>query len=102
MKIQNLLKVRPLGSSTVKFTPIYTNQNWHSVYFIRVQSYVLCVTTYLGITLSQIRVQVNNFESTLMQSRIEVPTEVAQSLPLGITSFIAILHQARDFGHALS
>lgn len=65
-----------MGTSSVRYTPVYTNLGWHALYTIRIQTFVLSVVCYLEVPLSAIQQHVTLFETSLVQSRLELPTEV--------------------------
>ncbi len=71
-----LLKIRPLGNASIRYTPIFSNGTWHALYFIRMQSYVLSVLCFMEVSISLIQPQLDFFETTLIQARLEIPTEV--------------------------
>lgn len=75
-QILDLLKVRPLGAATTRFTPVYIDGMWYTLYFVRIQSYVLSVLCFMEVELAAIQKQLHHFETALIQSRIEIPTEV--------------------------
>jgi hypothetical protein len=71
-----LLKARPMGSASVRFMPVYLNGMWYNMYFVKIQSYVLTVCCFMGVGFDSIQNQLNLFETALIQSRLEIPTEV--------------------------
>ncbi len=60
----------------MRFTPVYTNGAWHALYILRIQSFVLSILTFLDVAYSLVQPQVEFFENSLVQSRLEIPTEV--------------------------
>ncbi|KAI8803458.1 hypothetical protein BJ742DRAFT_683162 [Cladochytrium replicatum] len=68
-------KARPLGSSTVRFTPVYCLGSWHNLFLIRLQSYVLAVLTMIGKSYTVLQKKVDEFRISFIQSRLEIPAE---------------------------
>eukprot|EP00842_Homolaphlyctis_polyrhiza_P004704 jgi/Hompol1/5234/HPOL_004264-RA len=66
---------RGLGGASVRFTPIYSSNAWHNLYSIRINSYVLFVMCFIDKPYSLIEKRVEEFQTTLIQSRLEIPTE---------------------------
>ena len=75
-RIVQFLKARPLGGASVRYTPIYTNDGWHTLYCVRIQSFVLSILCYMEVPLSSIQSQISLFETALTQSRLDLPAEV--------------------------
>jgi hypothetical protein len=78
-RISQFLKARPLAGASIRYTPIYTNDGWHTLYCIRIQTFVLSILCYMEVPLSSINHQINLFETALTQSRIDLPAEVCLS-----------------------
>ncbi|KAJ3306108.1 hypothetical protein HDV03_000342 [Kappamyces sp. JEL0829] len=79
-KILQFLKARPLGAASIRFTPVYTADGWHTLYCIRLQTFVLSVLCHMEVPLTAISTSVNVFESALIQSRLDLPAEEAPVL----------------------
>jgi hypothetical protein len=77
--ILQYLKIRPLGNTSMRFTPIYSNGSWHALYIVRIQSHILSILTFMDVAFSLIQPQVEFFENSLVQSRLEIPTEVSSA-----------------------
>ncbi|KAI8897677.1 hypothetical protein BC833DRAFT_592690 [Globomyces pollinis-pini] len=74
-KILQYQTARPMGSAHVRFTPIFCNGAWHSLYTLRIQTFTLSILCFMEVPFSLIQSSVNLFESSLIQSRLEIPTE---------------------------
>ncbi|KAJ3101673.1 hypothetical protein HDU97_001214 [Phlyctochytrium planicorne] len=68
-------KARPLGSCTVRYTPVFCNSAWYNLYMIRLQNYVLVIMTYIDKSYDSIQKKVEDFKISVIQSRLEIPAE---------------------------
>ena len=69
-------KARPLGHNSVRYTPVFSNNAWHNLYLIRMQTYVLAVMTYIDKSFESLQKKIEEFRISFIQSRLEIPTEV--------------------------
>ncbi|KAL2917294.1 hypothetical protein HK105_202958 [Polyrhizophydium stewartii] len=72
-------KARSLGVSSVRFTPIFTSGAWHNLYAVRINSFVLFAMLYIDKPYSMIEKKIEEFQTTLIQSRLEIPIEASTS-----------------------
>ncbi|KAH6572843.1 hypothetical protein BASA60_006405, partial [Batrachochytrium salamandrivorans] len=68
-------RMRGVGLTSARFTPIYASGSWRNLYAVRVNSFVLFVTTFIGTPYSLIEKKIDEFQTTLIQSRLEIPIE---------------------------
>ncbi|KAI8925798.1 hypothetical protein BC831DRAFT_459476 [Entophlyctis helioformis] len=68
-------KARGLRAASVRYTPIFSSGAWHNLYAVRINSFVLFVTCFIDKPYSLIERKVEEFQTTLIQSRLEIPTE---------------------------
>ncbi|KAJ3326460.1 hypothetical protein HDU76_012907 [Blyttiomyces sp. JEL0837] len=73
--ILQLHKARPLGSNSVRYTPVFCNSAWHNLYMIRMQSYVLVILAYIDKPFQPLQKKIDEFRVSFIQSRLEIPTE---------------------------
>ncbi|KAJ3214930.1 hypothetical protein HDU67_001018, partial [Dinochytrium kinnereticum] len=65
----------PLGSTSVRYTPVFCNSAWHNLYMIRLQNYVLVILAYIDKSFESIQKKVEEFKISVIQSRLEIPAE---------------------------
>ncbi|KAJ3410574.1 hypothetical protein HDV05_003642 [Chytridiales sp. JEL 0842] len=68
-------KARPLGSNSIRYTPVYCNKSWHNLYMIRLQSYVLVLLTFIDKPFEPLQKKIDEFRISFVQSRLEIPIE---------------------------
>ncbi|KXS20876.1 hypothetical protein M427DRAFT_93983, partial [Gonapodya prolifera JEL478] len=73
--VMQFIRARPLDGSSVRHTPIFLNGSWHAMYTIRIQNYLLVVKARLDATFTSIQKRVEELRASLIQSRLEIPTE---------------------------
>lgn len=80
IKILQYNRARPLGTTSVRFTPIYYNGTWQNLYMVKLQNYVLVIMTYIQTPYVRLEKRINDFRMNFVQSRLEIPTEEPQVL----------------------
>ncbi|KAJ3245375.1 hypothetical protein HDU78_009475 [Chytriomyces hyalinus] len=74
-KILQYNKARPLGASTVRYTPVFCNNAWHNLYMVRINNYILAVLTFIDKSYDSIVRKIDEFRISFVQSRLEIPIE---------------------------
>ncbi|ORY29463.1 hypothetical protein BCR33DRAFT_793032 [Rhizoclosmatium globosum] len=74
-KILQYNKARPLGASSVRYTPVFCNNAWHNLYLVRIHSYILAVLTFIDKSYDSIASKIDEFRISFVQSRLEIPIE---------------------------
>ena len=73
--ILSYMRAREMGSLTVKFTSVYLNNHWCSLYFIRVESAILVIQASVTAQFKDIVPIIQAFEISLHDSGVHIPTE---------------------------
>lgn len=67
-----------MGTSSVRFTPVFLGGSWQNLYLIRVQNYILVTMAFVTTPFTKLEPKINNFKMTFIQSRLEIPSEVKE------------------------
>ncbi|KAK5667362.1 hypothetical protein QVD99_005968 [Batrachochytrium dendrobatidis] len=68
-------KARGFGPVSIRYTPVFISGAWRSLYSIRMNSFVLFVTTFIDKPYSLIEKKVYEFQTNLIQYHLNIPTE---------------------------
>lgn len=69
-------KARPMPSSVnVRFTPVYANNSWRSLFTFRIGSYTVSMLAALDQAFEAIQSRFEEFRQSFLQSRLEIPIE---------------------------
>ncbi|TPX34190.1 hypothetical protein SmJEL517_g03057 [Synchytrium microbalum] len=68
-------KARPLGTTSVRFTPVFCYNSWRNLYTVRIGNYVLVVLTYIDKAFAPLERKIAQFRIAFTQSRLEIPIE---------------------------
>ena len=70
------VKARPLGSSSVRYTPVFVSGAWRNLYLVKMGAYTLGALTYIDKPFANLLGPMEEFRIALTQSRLEIPVEV--------------------------
>ena len=73
--ISQYSQARPLGTNTLKYTPVHSNGAWVGLYVVRMQSYVLSILTAIDKSYAVLESKIDVFRTALLQSHLDLPTE---------------------------
>lgn len=69
-------KARPLGSASVRYTPVYSGGAWRNLYLVRLGNYVLVTLSLIDKHFDGLMKSIEDFRVSFAQSRLEIPVEV--------------------------
>jgi len=75
VKILHYYKSRPLGSQVMRYVPVYTQDSWNNLYFVKMQNFVFVFKTFIDKTYNLYKYRVEEFRISLIQSRLDIPIE---------------------------
>ncbi|ORY37531.1 hypothetical protein LY90DRAFT_672795 [Neocallimastix californiae] len=73
--ILHYYKSRPLGSQVMRYVPVYTQDSWNNLYFVKMQNFVFVFKTFIDKTYNLFKYRVEEFRISLIQSRLDIPIE---------------------------
>ncbi|TPX51606.1 hypothetical protein SeLEV6574_g00178 [Synchytrium endobioticum] len=68
-------KARPLGSASVRFTPVYCYNSWRNLHTVKMGNYTVVLLTYIDKTFAPLERKIEQFRIAFTQSRLEIPIE---------------------------
>ncbi|ORX56061.1 hypothetical protein BCR36DRAFT_346632 [Piromyces finnis] len=68
-------KARPISTQKFLYIPVYLQENWCNLYFVKMQSYIFVFKSFIDKPFSIFKQSVEEFRISLIQSRLDIPIE---------------------------